>query len=810
MIHHSNSESPTEVKDTRIKKRKYSRGGCDECKRRKMKCDEGKPHCHNCTRLNKVCVYSKKQKFRFDKMSSDAEGKMGPNNAEAGANGAQHAKEGIAMRFYNPSGHYGNEFVPSIDNSHRQSKSSAAQQPDLANLISTYAPMVPRASFKNSIPDILSNSIASTLSTSKADMLNLFDTASLLVNDINELVALDVHNEYLVGGSPEGQIMGLVPSRPADGEYSNDQSVRLAQSDTFEKHNFRLDDLTNQFLGNRDKFSPADLNSPFQAATPDVVLSDFDLDVKNSDLIAQVVQKNKLTEPHITYLNTLTKTQLSFHIFPFASSIESNQVMRLLLQYLIDCPYLLTSLLVISSTFQYNQSGKTVHDISRKKYISVCLRSLSEVFKSSGQSNGVIPPHSNYHLKNDIEKLLLTILVLTSNFTATSLQDSKRSQMMNSWKVHLRGAKDLLTKYSSIKLSHDKSYVSGGLTLAKTWFFAMEAIATLNTALGGTLKRSKLKNGAETESEATKPLTPETPETDDHIRVFMDTGIFYRDVNPEYHDALVKIGLLIPSSNPLLLPYNLFLGYSMKIVELSHEVSDSLNLLRSKQCTQISSTKTAKLMSMIYEARRTEIIPGTIKPSYLIPPSSPGHPEYTGPRAEFPLTAYSKIVDHNNQTHYYSWLDLSEQIRVDTIYIRLLTTPGLLHLPRPHPLLTELVTRVLFSSFLIKSKDHPDYQVHKHDILVETEHFYLMKSVFDCRASMIQSAFRVCCKIVDDEKSFEMIELYYLGLVKLGNGSSLGALDLLYKNREKARKRAAGEVVEDEEDNDFQETIPFA
>lgn len=40
-----------------IVKRKYSRNGCTECKRRRMKCDETKPTCWQCARLNRECVY---------------------------------------------------------------------------------------------------------------------------------------------------------------------------------------------------------------------------------------------------------------------------------------------------------------------------------------------------------------------------------------------------------------------------------------------------------------------------------------------------------------------------------------------------------------------------------------------------------------------------------------------------------------------------------------------------------------------------------------------------------------------------------
>lgn len=38
-------------------KRKYSRNGCTECKRRRIKCDETKPTCWQCARLNRECIY---------------------------------------------------------------------------------------------------------------------------------------------------------------------------------------------------------------------------------------------------------------------------------------------------------------------------------------------------------------------------------------------------------------------------------------------------------------------------------------------------------------------------------------------------------------------------------------------------------------------------------------------------------------------------------------------------------------------------------------------------------------------------------
>ncbi|AQZ09494.1 LYS14 (YDR034C) [Zygosaccharomyces parabailii] len=46
----------TDIKGN-VVKRKYSRNGCTECKRRRMKCDETKPTCWQCARLNRECIY---------------------------------------------------------------------------------------------------------------------------------------------------------------------------------------------------------------------------------------------------------------------------------------------------------------------------------------------------------------------------------------------------------------------------------------------------------------------------------------------------------------------------------------------------------------------------------------------------------------------------------------------------------------------------------------------------------------------------------------------------------------------------------
>lgn len=70
---------------TMNQKRSYSRGGCKECKRRKIRCPENKPSCSTCLRLGKECSYplpGEKVLRVSKKMLSDIQSSRKPNALE--------------------------------------------------------------------------------------------------------------------------------------------------------------------------------------------------------------------------------------------------------------------------------------------------------------------------------------------------------------------------------------------------------------------------------------------------------------------------------------------------------------------------------------------------------------------------------------------------------------------------------------------------------------------------------------------------------------------------------------------------------
>ena len=699
-----------------IRKRKYSRSGCDECKRRKMKCDETKPYCYNCTRLKKHCVYQSKHKFKFEN--------------------TDHLK-GVATTKRNYPAtipETGSDLVLGIPKNASVDMTQPLTQARLSAI--SVQPLLNQNVNTPSYPLDYNQTIDMN------DMRMLLDEASLLVSDINDLTGLEVFNEN------SNSVVGSVPNRifrPSSESGLSDNS-----------DNFQLEEFSSIF------------SAPYSL---EISTKDDELSISNTELIDQIIQYHKLTNPHISYLKVLTTTDLSYHLFPFASSIESNEVVKLLLKYLHTCSYLLTSLLAISATFQYNQTGKKIHDLSRQKYTAICLKLLSQAFVKTG-----VEKLGKDVVTGDIERLLLTVLMLTSNFTSRS--HGSTTNMVNSWKVHLIGARDLLTNYG--QLAQSSTYIFGGLALAKTWFYSIEALASLYSPLGGTFRGSQ-------EYKEDEDFDKDNNEAGKGS--FIGTGNF--GSKSPYQDALIRIGLLKSVKTKGKPRFNLYAGFTDKVVNLIDAVIQGITFLREHPNQQISPKRVTKIMSLIDECYETEIVPKFCRQTYIIPRDSPGHPDFDilANKITLPKSAYGTIHKRDGTLDYFSWFDLSEQIRTHGIHLKFLTTKGFLGLPRSHPLVRKLVQKICNSVIFIKQKDAPEYSQDQNNILTETTNYYLTKDQFDNRAIMIQSAIKFCSKLVDNEADFEKLEIYLLGLVKLGNGSALSALDLLYHYREQWRKR---------------------
>ncbi|CAX42598.1 lysine biosynthesis regulatory protein, putative [Candida dubliniensis CD36] len=821
-----------------IKKSKYSRGGCAECRRRKIKCDELKPYCHNCTRLNKICVYPTKPKFKFETPKTTFNN---ANNNNMNADQASHNGNSVSYQFlddkYNsrnlPIYFNDNETNRRLLNGSNGNNTSSLQQQNGMSFMETNnlgplpappppPPLHPQPTKKFKISDMLSpdnDNHSNTNSNNRnaydfinmdyynwdtlpiTDLQNLFDDASLLVQDSLGLFTA-FENELAIG--PIGQ----------------------DENDNGDNHNndFQLPVLDSSSDKISSSNSPSATLSPSSFGIPRKLLS-------NKKLIEKTLLVHDIQGPHKIYLDQLTKTKLSYHVYPFAESIETNQVLRILLQYSLDSPYLLTAILATSATFQFIETRQLIHKEHQFKYTNISLKYLSEAFpqesnKDNHNSGDTNNDNGNFKMMTkDIEKLLLTILVLTLNFTALAYFQRNNpdgstgisSVNKNNWKIHLRGVKDLLLKYSKLAHAHsnNQQYITDGLALAKTWFFAIESVAELNDPLGGTIKYSTKNISSHVDIIKTNQ---NVLDCSDSSRLWVETGYFNRGKNQDYHDALYRIGMVTNPNLPISTQFNMFLGFSIDVVKLIDEMTKSLDLLRENKPGQLSGTCIANIFTLISRARNNDIVPKVNKETFVIPKESIGHPEYKEfDKLVLPKSCYTHEIINDNttgtkETIYYSWYDWSEQLHIDSVYMKLFHIKGLMKLPRDHPLVQELKGKVLTSMFFLKDKQQNIVETTKFNnvskIFLESDHYYLHCDLFDTRAIMAQSSFRECIKIANSLLDFEKLELYFQGLIKLGNGSSLLALDNVKKFKQNFINGKSGE---DDVDLAFDsEIIPFS
>ncbi|CUM65427.1 uncharacterized protein PRCAT00003065001 [Priceomyces carsonii] len=743
-----NNEPQEKIADHRpkIKKRKYSRKGCQECKRRKMKCDESKPSCKNCIRLTKKCIYNVKE-FKFETIVKETSDNVQGNVNDYCQNSKGPGKD-IQMRFYKPSESFTDNHKPKFlnENLSNLKEDQIVAHPVILDSNHTRHMVMDTAFIDSSKKKVnycdfnfnsLNNEIRNDSNDPVTDkngvieMQGIFDEAMLLINELNNILG----TEKIENVNSSGEVLGDLFKTPDIGSHIFDGNhYSPIKDDGY----FEFNDLK----------SYDDLN-------------DNESSLSNSNLLKEIEIQYNLSQLHIKYLNALVKTNISYHIFPFASSIESNEVMNLLLVHLRNCSYLLAALLTISATIHYNQTRNDDHALFGSNCTIICMRLLNEAFASGDKLI--------LDSDNEITSLLLTDLVLASNFTA--MYQVKNSNIVT-WKTHLRGARDLLIRYSSLTESKNTQHVSSGLALAKTWFFAIESTAGITSTKGGTL--TKVKDVCVEDS------TDADVNYGGHADlIFSDTGYFSKEHNPQFHFALKRLKLLITSP----VDFNLFLGYSMNVVRLTHELMQILDSLRCNKEWQLSVDSFAKLMALIYRAREFEIVPNVSKNSFIIPQGSPAHPENPKRSLELPASAYGKITGPSGNVIYYSWYDISEQIHVDYQYMKLLIGKGMLHLQPSHPLVKDLTRRIMSYLFFVRYKD-PSYKNNYSNVLVETQNYYVLESEFDTRCVMIQSPFKICARLIDNELEFEKLELFFLGLTKLGNGGAYSVLSMLQKTKE--------------------------
>ncbi|SGZ52945.1 CIC11C00000002325 [Sungouiella intermedia] len=432
---------------------RYSKNGCRQCKTRRIKCDEGKPDCWQCSRLKKPCLYLRKDREgEPDGSGSHSVQKQRKANERASLERLTYAiwenrekvgrqEIGREQEIVKTTPNRGDSEISTSSESSRES----SHQPQ-APVASTSLVEIVRGDAGTGIQDLSSNegqSIANEAITTLvfperhqrrdqrcAEPINHYDL-NLLALDLDSIVnnMMDVDQSGTIN------------------EYSRMGNEILEESE--EGSNPGDIQPTSRTYDGRDGDNYFPRNLPF----------DFIPFTRNNEKL--------YFEEFYNNLSTIIQP------FPSYDPIHGYYCTTrdIFLQVASKEPFVLSAILSQGAKMSYEKHGLKEDEEASYKYLIKCLRLFEPALLHSREHSDLV--------SHKIEAVLLTILILAS---------ANASMLNSDWRSHLRGAKELLLKYSAN--SNDSLFdMSRVMVFCKHWFISFEILAGLSSSRGGTLRK---------------------------------------------------------------------------------------------------------------------------------------------------------------------------------------------------------------------------------------------------------------------------------------------------------------------------------
>lgn len=494
----------------------------------------------------------------------------------------------------------------------------------------------------------------------------------------------------------------------------------------------------------------------------------------NEELVERVNETHKLSSEELEYFRAISCKELFLFIYPFAPTTKDNEIMHVLLEYLLMFKYLVYALIALGASCLFTITKNPKHDRNQKRSTAVCMKLLVQAFTDL---------KNNEDSLRHIEGLILTVLILTTLFSDMSFVDA--TSVPVSWISHLNKARSLLIKYKLVKQQANITKPdSPGIIIAKLLFLLFDYISKLGM-LNSQITRSNTRD----------------------LHLLVDNSNMGSRESFEQQQTLRKLGVLIPTSASHS-GFNLFLAHTNETSLCLFKLLDVIAGVNDSELKQASPEEVGDLLALINLIAQQRIVPFlTSDDQFLIPRTNPAHPDFAdrARKIYLPRSAIAKDTDDLNDIKYYSYCDVAQRSHFLILSLKVYTSPGLLHLPKSHPMIKRLVEQTIKLMFFLKLKSDPTYD--KNLVVAELENYWLSKSLFDFRAIMIQLPFRVTIDLTESEDDFEKLDLFFRGLVQFGGGSGLEAVSRARKNREAARKRKNGDRPPNNLDMDYLATL---
>lgn len=520
-------------------KRDYSRGGCRECKRRKIKCNEAKPDCSECTRLGKECSYPAfgEKVIRGSKKIIDVKKDSLP---------VQEPQKKKTIRTV--------QMYMGPDQPKKKMKWDKTSLTSLDKNISVNDHIVEEVQ-NNNLPQSNLHEVIESLS---------YQESSKVIPDLQEFVS---------------------PSTLLPNDVYNNDDLNLLAAD--------LNNIVNDIMFSSNIVQPIDYQLDF--FNPVIETASHLEDIPKSIPYDYIKLK---TDDERRYMTQFYE-DFALQILPFGADdkeswmLYRNPFRDVIMKYAARETFLLAAILSqgarLASELQDDEKSRQRDMENCGNYLSTCLKLLGPAL-SRNQEKQV-----KDDLTSNIESILLTVLLLAS---------SNASNEKQSWRPHLKGAKDIIIKATSSKIR-----LSPTLIVCKMWFADFEILAGVSSELGGTLR----------------------------TREEMDVVLNFDD--PYEQSVLREFGLIQDSG------FCIVMGYHIDCLEFFKEISDFLRLKRINPDESPDPLECAKLISGFHRQHKIKF----------------AHTEATpnGQHADGPLC--DTVHKADGKLEMISWLDLSQQ-----------------------------------------------------------------------------------------------------------------------------------------------------
>lgn len=754
-----------------IVKRQYLRSGCKECKRRKIKCNEARPVCGKCARIGKECEYpvpkheaSSRRPNRGLRLrlvpddTGETAGNGAPKEEAAGTGPAQlAAPESLTMMLGDFGGGLSEYDLLLFDNVFDDANTLVHGLADFESLLAQ---------------DGMDMTGAHGGAGSNGSQMNQAETgqngSQMSLSGNHEVGAsngseMSPDGGHSVGAGPNGSHMILNgPHMDPSGSELDFKGTQMETAGSLSLPVHSAGSLV-----------PGTPNGSAAAGTPNAagsleaweqfqdVMRGAPVHETNAQLAQQVIDTYDLASPDRDYFLDFVLGPLLHYFFPFAPKTGDCRVMRTLLEYLKVLQYMVYAMMAVLALCTFTSTGQPPHDTYQRQYTASCMRLIVAAFLDLRfREHGLLLWH--------IEGLILTVVLLTMMFCDIAFVDTQQAPVL--WMLHLQEVRALLIKYMALQASSAQQAPDlAGITIAKQLFFCYDWTSKMY-------------------------LPAQLLTQDDLADLWRILG------NPNVPEevaahsaALARMDLVIPASAS----HSDYYMFSCLLVEVIKTVHQVFQVIRSAtnpdaadggdEPGQASPEAIASIMVLLDRALKEKIVPDVVVDRYYrIPVLSAMHPLQNS--AALPECAYGKDTDNVLQPCYL-WCDVALRLHIYSLYLKILTSKGLVCLPRGHPLLCALLRSIMGLMFFLKPRLDDTYRLAR--VLAESEHYFLPACLFDHRAIMVQLAFRLCIELTDSEADFEKLELYFRGLVRLGCGNGTMVIARIDELREKAKERRA-------------------